>query len=123
MNIIADVTDGNERIETMELQIINNQIVANEIAHELTLILEQKEKLEAREKEIKEALLAAMEDNGIIKASLGNCDITYIAPTKRESFDSKRLRKDNPDLYDEYVNITDVKASICIKLIGGANDN
>ena len=44
--------------------------------------------------------------------------ITYIAPTTRETFDSKAFRAKNPKLYDEYVKIGAVASSVRIKLKG-----
>lgn len=81
--------------------------------------------LEKKAKEIKEAqdllkakLLAAMEENGVKKIESDELTITYVAPTDRETFDSKKLREDNPDLYDEYIKISKVKASVRVKVNG-----
>lgn len=78
---------------------------------------------ERKAKEIKDAedalkkeILEEMAEKGIIKIETDDMTITYVAPTDRESFDSKRLRIERPDLYDEYVNISPVKASVRVKL-------
>lgn len=78
---------------------------------------------ERKAKEIKDAedalkkeILEEMAEKGIIKIETDDMTITYVAPTDRESFDSKRLRAEKPDLYDEYVNISPVKASVRVKL-------
>lgn len=78
---------------------------------------------ERKAKEIKEAednlkkeILEEMEAKGIIKLETEEMTITYVAPTDRETFDSKRLRAENPSLYDEYINISPVKASVRVKL-------
>lgn len=78
---------------------------------------------ERKAKEIKEAedalkkeILEEMEAKGIVKVETEEMTITYVAPTDRETFDSKRLRAENPSLYDEYINISPVKASVRVKL-------
>lgn len=69
-----------------------------------------------RQDNIKAELLKAMEQNGIIKFENEDLLINYIAPTTRETFDAKKLKEDNQDLYDLYVKLSDVKASVRIKL-------
>lgn len=73
---------------------------------------------EIKEKEdaLKKAILKAMEDNNIVKVETDEITVTYIAKTDRETFQKKAFRKDNPDLYDDYVKITPVKPSIRIKI-------
>ena len=65
-----------------------------------------------------ELIKAEMEAKGILKVKdeTNGMAITYIAPTHRETFDSKKFRAENPDMYDEYVKLSPVKASIRIKL-------
>lgn len=72
--------------------------------------------LETKRDGLKKRILAEMEANGILSLETDDLTITYIAPTSRESFDSKAFRKDNPDLYDDYVKITNVSASVRMKV-------
>ena len=72
--------------------------------------------LKEKEDELKQAILQEMENKNILKVETDDFTISYIAPTDRETFDSKEFRKINPDLYDEYVVMTPVKSSIRIKL-------
>ncbi len=72
--------------------------------------------IKAKEDELKKAILAEMESKGIIKLETDELTISYVASTDRETFDSKKLRADNPDLYDEYIRISTVKPSVRIKL-------
>ena len=88
--------------------------VSNKIAEferQIKLIKEAQEAL-------KEAIKAEMEAKCILKVEdeTNGMTITYITPTHRETFDSKRFKADNPDMYDEYVKLSPVKASIRIKL-------
>ena len=82
-----------------------------EFERQMKLIKEQEDAL-------KEAIKAEMEARGILKVedTTNGMTISYIAPTTRETFDSKKFKADNPDMYDEYVKLTPVKSSIRIKL-------
>ena len=76
--------------------------------------------IKAKQDELKQRILAEMEAHGILKIETDELTITYVAPASRETFDSKAFRKDNPDLYDEYVRMTDVSASVRMKVKGDA---
>ena len=71
----------------------------------------------AKEEELKQRILEEMESKGILSIKTPELTISYVAPTSRETFDSKTFRKDHPDLYDEYVNISLVKASVRMKVV------
>jgi regulator of replication initiation timing len=64
----------------------------------------------------KETLLKIMEEHDIKDIDIPELKVTRVLPTTKETFDSKRFRSENPDLYDEYVNISEVKSSIRIKV-------
>lgn len=72
--------------------------------------------IKEKQKKLKDKILAEMEEHGILKIETDELTITYIAESDRETFDSKAFRKDNPDLYDEYVKIGTVSASVRMKL-------
>lgn len=88
--------------------------VSNKIAEFERAMKEIKEQEEA----LKEAIKAEMEARGILKIEdeTNGMTISYVAPTTRETFDSKKFKADNPDMYDEYVKLSPVKSSIRIKL-------
>ena len=73
-------------------------------------------RLKEAEEELKNTILAEMEQSDVIKVDSEDLTISYIAPTDRESFDTKRFRAEHADLYDEYIKLSPVKASIRIKL-------
>lgn len=81
----------------------------------------QIKKLEALENVLRAEIMLEMERKGIIKAVSEDVMISYVAPGDRESFDSKAFRKDNPKLYDKYVKISPVKASVRIKVLSDGN--
>ncbi len=66
--------------------------------------------------EIKTKLFEEMEKNNIAKIETDEIVVSYIAPSTRESLDSKRLREELPEIYDEYAKISTIKASIRIKV-------
>lgn len=72
--------------------------------------------IKEQEEMLKKKILEEMEANNVIKLDTPEITITYIAPTDRETFDSKGFRKDYPNLYDDYVLIKNVKPSIRVKV-------
>jgi len=72
--------------------------------------------LKQAEDKLKKEILGEMEEKNIIKIENETMTISYIGATGRETFNSKKFRADNPDLYDEYVTISPVKSSIRIKV-------
>lgn len=73
-------------------------------------------KLKEMQDNYKEVLLKGMEENDILKIDIPELTITRKTATTRETLDSKSLRADMPEIYDEYVRITDVKGSVTIKI-------
>ena len=85
-------------------------------AEELVKIEIAMKDLKKRQDELKAALLEEMERENIL--SLENepygIKVARIEASDRETFDSKKFRADQPDLYDQYVKLTSVKPSIRI---------
>lgn len=95
----------------------NNAVVLDEeISKEIANFEKSIKELKAKEDELKKALLNEMEERNILKVENDDITITYVAPTDRESFNSKKFREDYSDLYDEYVEIKPVSSSIRIKV-------
>ena len=108
-----------------ELIIVENELPVIDFNTESELVI-----LDKQEKNIKEAkakimdkLLKEMEEKNITKIDTPILTINYIAPTERETFDSKKLREDNPSLYDEYVKFSGVKSSVRLKVKDGNMEN
>lgn len=101
-----------------ELITINNgkAILDTETASKIADFERQIKVIKEQEDALKEAILSEMESKGIIKVDTGDLLISYIAPTDRETFDSKQFRNDHPDLFDEYVKFSSVKSQIRIKV-------
>lgn len=90
----------------------NTALLNPQVSQELAEFEKLAKNIKAKQDELKQRILEEMEAHGLIKIETDDLTITYIAPTSRETFDSKAFRKDNPDLYDEYVKISTVKASV-----------
>ena len=101
----------------MELvKVENGYILDKKSVEEIKEVEKLAKALKEKQDAIKAELLKAMEDYNIIKFENEDLLINYIGPTQRETFDSKQLKADNPDLYDLYVKLSEVKASVRIKL-------
>ncbi len=73
-------------------------------------------KLKEAEDELKTKLLEEMEAKGLLSLKNDFLTITYVAPTTRESLDTKTLREELPDIYNSYCKITPVKSNVRIKV-------
>jgi regulator of replication initiation timing len=94
----------------------NTALLHSGISKALAEFERQAKEIKEKQDALKQRILEEMENNGILKIDTDDLTITYVAPTSRETFDSKKFRKDNPDMYDEYVSISPVKASIRMKV-------
>jgi len=107
-------------VQTTDALIVleNNEAVLNASASALLAEFErQVEAIKAKQAELKQRILEEMESKGIVSIKSPDLTISYVAPYTKETFDSKTFRKDHPDLYDEYVNISLCKASVRMKVV------
>lgn len=100
----------------MELTVIKDGNLSEEIVKKLVKFEKQAKKIKEQEDQIKQAILNAMQENGVLKLENDLLSITYVGATTRESFDNKNFKKDYEDLYNKYININLVKPSIRIKI-------
>lgn len=82
----------------------------------ITSILQEKAKIEEKEKEMREELLEAMKKYGVKSFKNDFISITYKAPSSRTSIDSAKLKKEHPDIAEKYSKTSSVKESVTIKL-------
>lgn len=87
-----------------------------EVSAKIAQFERQVKEIKEQEDELKKAIIEEMETKGIIKVETEDLMISYVAGTDRERFNTKAFRKDNPDLYDEYISMIPVKASIRVKV-------
>lgn len=83
---------------------------------------EEQKRAEEREKEVYNAILKAMEEQGVKTYETENMRITYVAPAKRVTLDTARLKKENPLMVKAYEKETETKASLRITLKGGEGE-
>lgn len=94
----------------------NSAILDPQVAEAIATFEAEVKEIKAQEEILKQRILEEMERNGLLKIDTPHLLINYIAGTDRETFDSKSFRKEHPDLYDDFVKMTPVKASIRIKV-------
>lgn len=106
--------------EKLALQLAEtNQIM--ELERIESFIIEQENSIkEAKERgrAIKEALLKSMEESDLKSFETDRIRITLVKEQTRESLDSARLKKDEPEIYGRYLKVTKVKPSIRITMKG-----
>ena len=107
--LISDVDLGVSEEELEDLTELMEEIKAKE--DELKLMKEKVDK-------VNEILYGTMEKEGVKTVDRGNLKITYVAPSSRTSVDSKKLEKEEPEIYKKYVKTTTVAGSIKITLMG-----
>lgn len=86
--------------------------VAEEVMKKLHDFQVKKAEMEMQEKEIKQAMLNAMEKNGIKSFENEFVTITYKAPTTQKRVDTKKLK--DAGVYDQYLKETSVKSSVMV---------
>lgn len=102
----------------MELIKVENEIgiLDTEVSKKVAEFEKAIKEIKKKEEELKQNILSEMESKNILKLETDDLTITYIAPAERETFDSKKFREENSDLYDEYVKFSPVKSSIRVKV-------
>ena len=104
----------------MELITITNNIAIldTETAQKVAEFERTIKTLKEQEETLKTAILEEMEQKGIkqIDDEILGMTITYVAPYDKETFKTKEFKTDHADLYDEYVKMSPVKASVRIKV-------
>ena len=107
--LISDVDLGVSEEELVDLEELMEKITVKE--KELKLLKDMVDS-------VKTVLYGTMEKEGIKTVDRGNLKITYVAPSSRTSVDSKKLEKEEPEIYKKYVKTTTVAGSIKITLMG-----
>lgn len=78
----------------------------------ITTVIQLKKELDEQEKQLKQELVKAMETYGIKSFENDQIKMTYVAPTTRSSIDSTKLKKDHPDIVEQYSKTSNVSASV-----------
>ena len=107
-----ETTDGAVVNKSVETFLKTNEDTLREIRKfeiELTKLNEQKTIL-------KEKLLKAMKEFNIKSFQNDYIKLTYIAPTTRESIDTKSLKANEPEIAKKYLKVSEVKASVKVEV-------
>ena len=81
------------------------------------LIHKLRKESELADKEIIQQLKDYMEENGIETLSLDGLIFTYRKGSVRTSLDSKRLKEELPDIYEEFSKTSQVASSVVVKVL------
>lgn len=97
------------------VKIENNEIViATEVVDQIKEFQKAKAKMDIMEKELKASLKNAMELKGIKKFIINGLCATIREATSRTAIDSKRLKEECPDIYEQYQKTTPIASSITL---------
>ena len=77
-------------------------------------IKEQIKALEALEVELKSKIIEQMTGHGVKSIENDLVRITYVAPTTRQSLDSKALKAELPDVWNKYSKTSEVSETVKI---------
>jgi hypothetical protein len=109
--------ERNGELYTQELTGTDAQLAElAEVESLIKQIEEQKKAAEAQAVELRAAIMAAMEANGVTSFENNRIKLTYVAPTTRTAIDSARLKKELPEIAEKYAKTSNVKASLRITL-------
>jgi regulator of replication initiation timing len=100
---------------TVEKQ--NLPMEVKNIANAISEVEKHLKDLTAQRDILKEKILNLMKANQCEKVEIdGKVLITYVAPTTKESLDTKKFKDEHPELYEKYVRQSDVKESLRITI-------
>ena len=101
------------------VKIENNEIVVTEqsFIDEYANYLKWKKETELKDKEFKQALADKMEQLGKKSINVGKLIITLKKATTRTSIDTKKLKEELPDVYQDYSKTTPVASSVVISVL------
>ena len=90
-----------------------------DVMQEICNIVTIKKQVDAKEKELKEKLKAAMEQYGIKKFSSDELEIIYVPDGIRVQINSAKLKKLHPEIAKECSNVSTTSAYVKITVKGG----
>lgn len=105
---------NNENLPT-SLDEIAKQLMPKEFAKKYKAMKQAQEELDKVEKAFKEKLkemfesIPELETNSV---TVEGIKFTYVGPSKRKTFDSKKFQEDNPKIYAKYLKESNVSSSI-----------
>lgn len=103
------VVEGENEVDLFQYEVVN----ALKVVEQCEV---QKKELEEQSKKMKESIKAAMEKHGVKKFTGDFIEITYIAPSTRNTIDNKKLKMEYPDIAEKCTKTSNVASSIRIKV-------
>lgn len=99
------------------VKIENNEIIVEdeEFIEQYANYLEWQKQMDL--KAFKQLLLDKMEELGKTTVNIGRLVVTRKKPTTRSSIDSKKLKEELPDIYEEYLKTSSVAGSLSISVL------
>ncbi len=96
----------------------NNLEVAKDLIEEIKNFEALRIQMEIKQKELKESLLEAMKKYNITnwQTDDGSIKAVYRSASTRKTIDSTRLKKELPDVAEEYSKVSDVKESVSLTI-------
>lgn len=88
-----------------------------EVEDEVVRIEVQMKRCKQRQEELKNGLYDLMEKNDIKSFTGQQVKLTRVLPVKSETFDSKRLKDEHPDIYSQYTKTTERSGSLKITIL------
>ncbi len=99
------------------VKVENNEIViVGDIIDQFKNFKKLKDEMDLKEKEFKQSLKDAMELTGKTKFIANGLCASIKSGTVRTSLDSKRLKEELPDIYEEYSKTSPVASSITLTI-------
>ena len=90
--------------------------VETEINLRIASLKEELDNLKQKDQDLREALKEAMKSEGIKKYESDFITVTYVPESNRTTIDTKRLKDEKPELWNEYSKTTPVSDSVRIKV-------
>lgn len=95
----------------------NNEIVVNqETVNKIKDFYKLKKEIEYQEKLLKDGLMEAMENLGKENFIVNGLSASIRKGTTRTTIDTTRLKKELPDIYEEYSKTSEIKSSITLTI-------
>lgn len=106
----------NKLIQEFQGNLTNIAEVEQKISKAIAVFNDQLKSLQERDQDMREQIKTAMRENDVKVFENDLIKISYKAPSQRVTIDTKKLKAELPELWEQYSQTTDVKDSISIKV-------
>lgn len=94
----------------------NQLIELTTLEHIIKTLDTQLKEAKERKQKLSDAILNEMKSRNLKTIEKDNLKITYVAPYEKKSVDTKRLKEEQPEIYEKYINTSKVEESIKITI-------